>query len=487
MGQFDAVLDLDALAQADLVRRGEVKAVELAAAAVQRIVRLNRTLNAVTIERYEDALREASDITPDRMADAPFAGVPFLLKDLGPTCTGVQATIGSAFLDGFVPQREGELVQRFRRAGLLLLGKTNTAEFGALPTTEPAFPGPTRNPWALDRSPGGSSGGAAAAVAARLVAAAHANDAGGSIRIPASCCGVFGLKPTRARVPLGPDVGDLMNGLASEFVVSRSVRDSAALLDAVAGPALGDPYVAPPISGSFLDAAIAGCPRRLRIAVTLDAGGGLHPECVRAVEQAAAVCAELGHEVVADAPPVRFADVRELFLTVWAAGVSSAITSYAEVSGREPKQELFEEVTWWLYEEGRKISAARYLVTITRLQQVARRLASFSARYDVHLSTVTSEPAPSLGVLCSGPPVERLDRALTFVAETPMANLTGQPAMSVPLYWLSDGTPVGAHFTGRFGDESCLLALAGDIERARPWAHRTPGTSALGPHPMVLE
>ncbi|PTL81306.1 amidase [Vitiosangium sp. GDMCC 1.1324] len=476
MTGLDDILKLDAVGQADLIRQNEVTPRELVTAAIQRIEQFNGKINAVVSKRYEGALRDAEGPAPEQLKDSPLWGVPYLYKDLGPSCAGLPTTVGSAFLDGFVSGHDSELVLRFKRAGLLLLGKSNTAEFGVLPTTEPAFTGVTRNPWNLQLSVGGSSGGAAAAVAAGLVPVAHANDAGGSIRIPASCCGVFGLKPTRARVPMGPDVGDLMNGLASEFVVSRSVRDSAALLDAVAGPSLGDPYFAPPVAGRFLDAVGSGPTRPLRIAVTLD--DQLHPECVRAIKEAAGLCADLGHEVVSDVPPVRFSELHELFLVVWAAGVSSAISSYAALSGREPKPELFEETTWWLYEEGRRISAARYLQTITRLQQVSRRLASFYARYDVHLSTVTSEPAPKLGVLNSGAPRVQLDRALKFVADTSLANLTGQPAMSVPLCIAADGTPVGVHFSGRIGDEACLLSLAGQLETARPWANRLPSLSA---------
>lgn len=298
----------------------------------------------------------------------------------------------------------------------------------------------------------------------------HANDAGGAIRIPASCCGVVGLKTTRARVPMGPSVGDLMNGMASEFVVSRSVRDSAALLDAVAGPMVGDPYFAPPSPGSYLEAASAGLPRRLRIAVTSYRGGELHADCRRAVEEAAALCTSLGHELTAESPPVRFCEVQELFMIVWAAGVASAILSHAALTGRTHSPDKLEEVTWFLYEEGQRISAARYLVTITRLQQIARQLAEYQERYDVTLSAVTAEPAPRLGILNSGPPRLRLELALAFVSDTPLANLTGQPAMSVPLYRSADGIPVGVQFAARLGGESTLLALAAELEQARKWS-----------------
>jgi len=466
---MDHLLDQDGLAQAERLRCGDVSSRELVASAIERIEALDPVIHAVSVKRYARALQEAAQLTGDEASGLPFAGVPFLLKDLGPTCAGSPSTLGSAFMAGFVPEADSELVRRFRAAGLVAIGKTNTSEFGALPTTEPAFGGATVNPWDRERSAGGSSGGAAAAVAARYVAAAHANDAGGSIRIPASCCGVFGLKTTRARVPMGPSIGDLMNGLACEFVVSRSVRDSAALLDAVAGPALGDPYVAPPRPVSYLHAVAAGLPRRLRIAVTPYRKGEIHADCQAAVDDAAALCASLGHEIVYETPAVRLSALRELFLIVWSAGVSSAISSFAALTGRKPSPDKFEAVTWWLYEEGQRISAASYLVTITRLQQAARRLAEFHDRHDLHLSAVTAEPAPRLGVLNCGSAMSCLERALDFVADTPLANLTGEPAMSVPLYRCNGGLPVGAHFTGKFGDEATLLALAAELESARPW------------------
>ncbi|MEO6599842.1 MAG: amidase family protein [Polyangiaceae bacterium] len=474
----DVILTLDATAQAALVRKKDVSARELIEAAIGNVERFNPAINAVTVKNYDGVLSDADRIDL-RGADAPFAAVPFLLKDLGPTCAGLEACLGSAFLAGFVPQRDAELITRFRRAGLLFLGKSNTAEFGALPTTEPAFLGATRNPWALDRSAGGSSGGAAAAVAAGLVPVAHGNDAGGSIRIPASCCGVFGLKPTRARVSLGPDVGDLMNGLVCEFVLSRSVRDSAALLDAVAGPVPGDPYYAPPAPRSFTEA-LTPSQRCLRIAVA-PAAAEDDPSCSDATRRAARLCSELGHRVEEVSLPAKFAELRELFVAVWAAGVSSAITSYAQLSGREPRPEHFEEFTFWLYEQGQRISASRYLVAIGHLQRAARKLAAFYEHYDIYLSSVTSQPAPPIGYFASGTVEQQLERALTFVADTPLANLTGQPAMSVPVYRCGNGLPVGAHFTARVGDEASLLGLAAQLEMACPWSAHLPATTSAAP------
>jgi amidase len=454
---------LDGLAQAQLVRQGMCTVRELVEAAIRRIEEVDAVLNTVTVRRFDQALAEVDNL---RFGVVPgmFAGLPFLLKELGPSCAGMETTAGSAFLAGFVPSHDSELVRRLRRAGVTILGKTNTAEFGVLPTTEPSFRGVTRNPWALDRSPGGSSGGAAAAVAAGIVPIAHANDAGGSIRIPASCCGVVGLKPTRARTPLGPDVGDLMNGLAAEFVVSRSVRDSAAMLDLLAGPDVGDPYFAPPSPRSFLATALAGPDRPLRIGLVHRSG--VHPDCVAAVNKAATLLTDLGHEVVPDVSAVTLDEVREHFLTVWAAGVSSAISTYAAVSGRSPRPELFENTTWWLYERGQQISAAHYLVTITRLQQFARRVARVHLGYDLLLSTVTAEQAPLLGTFSRGMPAEQLDCALAFALDAPIANLTGQPALSMPISHTNGGVPLGVQLTGRYGDDATVLALAGQLEAA---------------------
>ncbi|MDH6579062.1 amidase [Kitasatospora sp. MAP5-34] len=471
---------LDGLAQAELIAKGELTERELTEAAIERIESYDGSVNAVVIPHFEQALAELAELAlagrPEGRTTGPLHGVPFLLKDLGPSAAGIEATLGSAFMAGYTPSAGSELVARFRRAGLRVLGKTNSAEFGVLPTTEPRFHGATRNPWDLTRSAGGSSGGSAAAVAAGLVPVAHANDAGGSIRIPAAACGVFGLKPTRARTPLGPSVGDLMNGLASEHVVTRSVRDSAAVLDAVAGPSIGDPYWAPPAGpDSYLSATLRDPARPLRIAVsTAPAVGPVDPECVAAVERTARLCAELGHQVVWTEPTVGFADLVDPFLVVWAAGVSSAITAAGLLSGRTPAPELFEELTWSLYERGRAISAADYLLAVIRLQQAARTLGRFQEDYDALLTPTTASPAPELGSFSQGTPDQQMARAVEFVHESPLANLTGQPAVSVPLQWTADGLPVGVHFTGRFGDEAGLLSLAAQLERAQPWAQRLP-------------
>ena len=477
MSKLDDLAFLDATAQAELVRRKEVQAIELVEAAIERIERLNPGLNAVVTPMYEKARAVATGELPD----GPFAGVPFLLKDLGAPYDGVRMTLGTNVLRDFVPSHDSEFVARLKRAGLIILGKTNTPEFGLLPTTEPRLFGPCRNPWDTNRTTGGSSGGSAAAVAAGLVPMAHANDGGGSIRIPASCCGLFGLKPTRARNPLGPDFGDLMSGLVIDHAVTRSVRDSAALLDATSGPDLGDPYWAPPPERPFLQEVGAG-PGRLRIAFTTSAATGVqvHADCVSAVRDAVALCADLGHEVVEAAPKVGGELVTQAFMTVWSAGCTWTIDGIAEAIGEAPNKDQFEPLTWALYEMGVQQNASDYLHAVRKLQRVSRKIARFFLDYDVWLTPTLSEPPVPLGTFDSTPenPLQGMERAHEFVPFTPICNATGQPAMSVPLFWNADDLPVGTHFIGRFGDEATLFRLAAQLEEARPWAHRHPPVSA---------
>lgn len=464
---------MDATAQADLVRKKEVEPVELVDAAIERIEHLNPSLNAVITPMYEQA-REAAQGT---LLEGPFSGVPFLLKDLVASCAGTRLTCGSAFTRDFVPDHDSELVARLKRAGFVILGKTNTPEFGILPTTEPMLSGATRNPWDLGRTTGGSSGGSAAAVAAGMVPMAHANDGGGSIRIPASCCGLFGLKPARARNPLGPDLGDLMGGLVAEHAVSRSVRDSAALLDATAGPDIGDPYwVPPPVRPYAQEVAID--PGRLRIAFSTIAPSRakIHPDCLAAVQDSATLCADLGHEVTEGSPEINGPLLVRAFTTIWAAGTASGIDAFAFLTGRTPQSESFEPLTWALYEMGHRTTGSEYLMSQAILQGISRQVAQFFEKYDIWLTPTLAEPPLPLGWFDAGPdnPMRGFDRAVEFVPFTPIANATGQPAMSVPLFWNKEGLPVGTHFFGRFGDEGTLFRLAAQLEAARPWAHRRP-------------
>jgi len=473
MPSLDETAVADATALAKWVREKEVKAIELVEAAIARIERLNPTLSAVVTPMFDEARESAQGNLPE----GPFRGVPFLVKDLLAACAGVPMTEGSAFLRDFVPARDSELVRRLRGAGLVILGKTNTPEFGILPTTEPKLFGPARNPWNSGRTTGGSSGGSAAAVAAGMVPMAHANDGGGSIRIPASCCGIFGLKPTRGRNPLGPDFGDIMGGLVAEHVVTRSVRDCASLLDAVSGPDVGDPYWAPPAARPFLKevGADAG---RLRVAFTTKAPTGvpIHSDCISAVHDAVKLCESLGHHVEEAAPSIPGALLVETFLQVFSAGCAWTIDGLAQYTARTPSRDLFENLTWGLYEMGRRVTGAAYLLAQTELQGIARQMARFMLKYDIWLTPTLAEPPVPLGTFDSPPdnPLKGLYRALDFVPFTPLANVSGQPAMSVPLYWNSEGLPVGTHFVGRFGDEATLFRLASQLEAARPWANRLP-------------
>jgi len=470
---MDEFAFLDATEQANLVRRQEVTPSELLEAAIRRVERLNPQLNALVTPLYDQARVAAASPLPD----GPFTGVPFLLKDLGAALAGARMTMGSRYLSDYIPPHDSELVGRHRRAGLVIMGKTNAPEFGTLPTTESDLLGACRNPWDTDRSTGGSSGGSAAAVAAGMVPMAHANDGGGSIRIPAACCGVFGLKPTRGRNPMGPDVGDMMNGLIVEHAVTRSVRDSAALLDATAGPDVGAPYWAPPPARPFV-AEVGTVPGRLRIAFTTASptGSPVHPDCVAAVHDAAALCENLGHHVEESAPEVDAPTLVQAFMGVWAGGLAWSVDALAFTTGRTPSAEQFEPLNWALYQMGRNLSAPQYLLGITALQQISRQIARFMVDYDVWLTPTLSEPPAPLGTFAHDPqdPMAPMVRAATLVPFTPICNFSGQPAMSVPLYWNAGGLPIGTQFIGRFGEEGTLLRLAAQLEEARPWAGRRP-------------
>lgn len=469
---------LDATAQAELVRKKQVKPIELVEAAIERIERINPQLNAVVTPMYDIARKTAEGPLPD----GPFTGVPFLMKDLGPMFAGVRQTSGSVFSRDFIAPIDSELTKRYKRAGLIVVGKTNTPEFGLVPTAESKLLGAAHNPWDTGHTTGGSSGGSAAAVAAGIVPMAHANDGGGSIRIPASCCGVFGVKPTRARVPLGPIFGDQMNGLTIDHAVTRSVRDSAALLDATAGPDLGDPYNAPPPERPWAKE-VGAAPGRLRIAMTLKRfyGGPLHQDVVDAAREAAKLCEELGHEVAEDAPPINGEQLLESFIGIWEAGTAQTVESLAPIVGRTPTPDQFETLTWALYEAGQKVTAAQYLNAVTALQQMSRGIAHWMQQYDLWLTPTLGEPPLALGSFEPTPdnPRAGFDRAAEFVPFTPIQNTTGQPAMSVPLYWNSAGLPIGSHFVARFGDEATLFRLAAQLEEAHPWAARRPPVSAV--------
>ena len=474
---LNEITQLDATAQAELVRRGEIAAAELVDGAIERIERLNPQLNAVVTSMFEDARERAS-----AGLTGPFAGVPYLVKDLIVEIEGVRFTEGSAFLRDNVSTYTSELVTRLRRAGLVILGKTNTPEFGMVPTCEPTLHGATRNPWDPGRSTSGSSGGSAAAVASGMVPMAHGNDAGGSLRFPASACGLFGLKPTRARNPLGPEYGDALCGWAVEHAITISVRDSAALLDATAGPDIGDPYPAPPPARPF-GAEVGVDPGRLRIGYTARTpGGGLgNPDCVAAVEDAVALCAALGHDVVEADLPGLDERVGRAIGTMFDAATAWIVGYWVRRLGREPEPGELEPLTNHYRVGGQRLSAPDLMLAVEDLQRFARTVARFLTGVDLWLTPTMSEPPTPLGEITAAPddPLRAVRRgARTVEYPAVVANITGNPAMSVPLWWNAAGLPVGVHFLGRFGDEATLLRLAAQLEAARPWAGRTPAVHA---------
>jgi len=472
----DDFTTFDAIALADLVRRKELAPIDLVDAAIARIESLNPRINAVVTRMYE----RARTIAGGRLSAGPFTGVPFLLKDSLATYAGVPTSSASRLLRGFPADHDSELVVRLKRAGLIVLGKTNCAEFGLLPTSEPSEFGATCNPWDPLRTPGGSSGGSAAAVAAGMVTMAHGADGGGSIRIPASCCGVFGLKPTRARNPAGPDHGDVRSGLVVEHALTNSVRDSAALLDATAGPDVGDPYCAPVPTHPFLHE-VGVDPGRLRIAYSAHTFAPLHHDCALALQDAAMLCQELGHDVIEARPRIDYLRTAQLFTTLWTAGCAATIDGIARESNKCIDDSDVEPVTWKLYEMGRRVSAAEYQLAISELQLISRSIARFFLEYDIWLTPVVTEPPPVLGSF-EAPPEDlfaAFRRAWEFAPITGLCNVTGQPAMSVPLHWNADGLPVGSHFAGRFGDEATLFRLAGQLEQSRPWKARRPALPAM--------
>ena len=473
MHGFAEYVNYDGLGLAELVRTREVTATEILEAAIARIERLNPTLNAVITKVYDAARAEAQALD----ADAPFAGVPFLLKDLGGAQASVPLSAGSRFFAHAAAPADAEIVKRHKRAGLMILGRTNTPEFGLSATTEPVLFGPTRNPWDPTRTAGGSSGGSAAAVAVRMVPLAHASDGGGSIRIPAACCGLFGLKITRNRNTLAPYAGESLAGCSVEHVVSRSVRDSAAALDATAGPAPGDPYFAAPPARPFL-AEVGAPPDRLRIALTTKAFGGapVHPDCVAATEAAARLCEELGHIVEEAAPAFDGEGLDANYNRIFAVGATANIQLRARAIGKELNPEAFERVTWAMVEMGRAISAPDYVMMVNRLHGISREIAAFFDTYDALLTPSLAEPPVELGVLdmMSDDLAAYTERLWRFTPFTYPFNVTGQPAMSVPLSWNAAGLPIGVHFVGRYGDEATLFRLAAQLEQARPWADRRP-------------
>jgi amidase len=470
---------LDAMGQAELIRKKEVQPVELVEATIRCIERLNPKLNVVITPMFELAIEAACR----RIHRSPMAGVPFLLKDLIATYGGVRHTEGSRFLKDHIARHDSELVKRLKGAGLIIVGKTNTPEFGNEATVEPELFGPSRNPWNLDRTTGGSSGGSAAAVAVGMVPMAHGNDGGGSLRTPASCCGVFGFKPTRGRNSLGPEYGDLFCGLICEHALTRSVRDSAALLDITSGQAAGDPYVILRPVRPFIEE-VGADPGRLLIAFTTEspAGTPVHTECKRAVNEVATLCAELGHEIVEATPKFDVKKLGDAFTNLWADCNAWLIDLWVNRTGKPATPDEFEPLTWALQELGRRHGAADLLMTVQDIQRVARDIGLFFEKYDVWMTPTLPEPPVPLGYFDAPPdnPMHAFEKIGWFETFLELVNATGQPAMSVPMDWTPDNLPIGVQFVGRFGDEATLFRLAAQLEQARPWFDRYPPIAKAG-------
>lgn len=485
----------DGLGLAALVRSGEVSPIELLETAIARIEARNPALNAVIRKRYAAARAEA--VRVDRAA--PFAGVPFLVKDLIAMLAGEPTGCGNRALGQLDMPYDSEMVRRYRAAGAVIVGRTNTPEFGLTPYTEPLVHGPTRNPWSAAHSPGGSSGGSAAAVAAGMVPLASGGDGGGSIRIPASCCGLFGLKPSRGLTPTGPAFGELWHGFVIEHVLTRSVRDSAAMLDATAGADVGAPYAAPMPQRPFADEVNAE-PDRLRIAFTHEPlfghAAAVHPDCLQALDSSARLVESLGHVVEEAAPQVDRDACAIDFFTVVATETRVDIERAARALGRKPRAADFEPGTYSLGLLGRSINAAEYAGAAQRLQLVARTVARFFERHDVLMTPTLAAPPVPIGALQpsaaelllmrvvnalgAGWLFESLDmikpladKMFAYMPYTPLFNVTGTPAMSVPLYWNAAGLPIGIQFAAPFAADAVLFRLAGQLERAQPWFHRT--------------
>jgi amidase len=495
-------LKADALQIAGMITAGEIGALEALELAVARAARLDPQINALcnpAIEPARDTAREIDDAlvaarrSPDTLAQLrrtrPFLGVPTLLKDLSTAAIGIPSTMGSRLFGRIDWEVDSELVRRYRRAGFVLFGRTTSPEMGISPSTEArAYGGPTRNPWNTGHSAGGSSGGAAAAVAARIVPIAHATDGAGSIRIPASCCGLVGLKPTRGLIPAGPLTGEGWGGLATEHVVSLSVRDSAAALDASAGPDTGAPYAAPAYAGSralveaIADGASMPALRIAMLTTTLD-GDAVHPDVAAAVEQAARLLAAQGHRIEAAAPKVSTDEIVRPLIDVVACGTAMVIEAFLARRGRPLQPDELEPTTLGAYEYARAMTGPQYLASLSALHRLNRRVGQFfdddasNPGYDAMLLPVLAEPASTLGRWAMSNP-DFIDYRLgptgivRYSPFTPLANMTGQPAISVPLAMSADGLPIGVQILGRFGADALVLQIAAQLERAQPWADR---------------
>jgi Asp-tRNA(Asn)/Glu-tRNA(Gln) amidotransferase A subunit family amidase len=467
----------DALGLAELVKRGKVSPTELLEAAIERVEARNGAVNAVTMKLYDYGRKAIADGLPD----GPFTGVPFLLKDLTASLAGVKMTRGSKFFaDTPPPTADSEHVKRLKKAGLVIFGRTNTCELGLSLTCEPQLYGPTKSPWDVTRISGGSSGGAAASVGARMLPMAHGSDGFGSIRVPAACCGIVGLKPTRGRNTLAPITGEGLGGCSTEHALTLTVRDTAALLDVTAGAGPGDPYVAPPPPRPFL-AEVQAERRPLRIAYTTAAPNGapVNTEYLKALAETVVLCKDLGHKVQEADPEIDRAAVVPTFLTLAAANMVVNLASHP-TAGRPARRGEVENVTWGTAQKGEKITAADYVRATQTMHRLGRQMAAFHAGYDVLLTPGLGTLPPKLGWIDMM--LEDVDeywrRVFTFSPFTVWFNLTGQPALMLPLGRTASGFPIAVQLAGRYGEEGTILSLGAQLEKARPWFDKKPPTAS---------
>jgi Asp-tRNA(Asn)/Glu-tRNA(Gln) amidotransferase A subunit family amidase len=464
----------DGLGLADLIRRKQTSADELLAWAIANAEAVNPKLGCLAHTHYEEARAQIRA----GLAPGPFHGVPFIIKDLGMQLAGTITSSGSLAFKDHRATADSELVRRYKQAGLVIFAKSTTPELGLTFTTESKAFGVTRNPWNLERSAGGSSGGSAAAVAAGIVPMAHASDGGGSIRVPAACTGLFGLKPSRGRMPMGPPATERWLGLATAHAITRSVRDSAALLDVSCAPEPGARYTAPgPPPGGFLQA-LGQAPSKLRIALMLHplSGSPIDAECIAAARSTARLCESLGHSVDEAAPALDAQAQSAALLTVVATSVAQALHARGAERGTPVSPAELETVTWIYAEQGRKATALMYADANETFQAAALSMAQLLTRFDVLLTPTLARPPEPLGILGLSPlDLAAFTRAVTTYSPfTAVANMTGQPSMSVPLGFSAGGLPLGTMFTGRYGAEAVLLRLAAQLEAAQPWGHKRP-------------
>ena len=469
--KFEEYAQYDAVGLAELVAKKDVTASELLDTAIARMDAVNPAVNAVVRNLEAEARQTIKDGVPD----GSLAGVPFLLKDIGATMKGVLTSYGSRVFSEPAAE-DSAIVAAYRKAGLVIFGKTNTPEFGLAATTEPVLFGPSRNPWNTGRTTGGSSGGAAAAVAAGIVPAAHATDGGGSIRTPASCCGLFGLKPSRGRVSMAP-AGEGWGGLGVQHVVSRSVRDSAALLDVECQPQPGDPYFIAPPARPFLEEA-GRDPGKLRIGFTTAAltWGTPDPQCVRAVRETAALCVQLGHDVEEVTLAGNYQMMAVAVNVVVGSNIAAVLDREAERRGSPIREDELEKLTWLVYQEGKKATSVKYADAMYTLHGFARAFTRSFANYDVILTSTNCRVPYPLGFMDTNAAdlTDYGERLYNFMPNTQPFNVAGLPAASMPLGWSDDGLPIGLQFAAKMGDEATLFRLGAQIEQAQPWRDKRP-------------